>query len=487
MRLPALIRRLRTPGLPALLTVATACATTAVTRESFVPIPDHPPRVTVRPDTRGMARDAARIAPDQQYEILGEVVRRFYRPMMRQARWIDPRPLAHERTRQADTLESASFAWAQAIVDAARVDRVCPLTDANARCQGLAGGILRFSRPYAVGSATARGADSALVYVRWEPLEHGVANEMEFFLARDAQRWRIVSKRGMPAIAEGAPRPASVDPREALDSLLAADRAFALAAGATDLVSALTAMFVENVVMQAPGGHVRGRDAATRALRTSGDGLRSRVSWSPARGGVSSDGRHGFTLGYLTITRPDGRSEPGKYLAYWVRAESGWRVAAYKRVPRPALDAPALSLAPSLPTPALPRGDAAAVQRYADELSLAEHAFSNDALYIGLGPAFEKWGAPDAVNLGGPTSAGIVVGPANIARSVTAGIPEEMGIRWAPEQVIVSTTGDLGVSIGTITFTTPAAEGRAATTREVPFFTVWKRAWPTDPWRYVAE
>lgn len=479
----------RRSSLIAVFTVATGCASTAVTRDSFRPVPDHPAPTRARGDVRGTPREAGRIAPADEFEILGEVVRRFYRPMMQQARWVDPRPLANDRTRQADTLQQGNFAWAQSIVDAAAVARVCPLTDANARCHGLAGGVLRFSRPYAVGSLISRryGADSALVYVRWSPLTEGIENEIEFFLARDADRWRLLSKRTMPPITDGAVRPASVDPREARDSLLAADRAFALAAMTTDLVTALSNMFVENVVMQAPGGHVRGRDAATQTLRSVADNARSRVEWAPAHGGISSDGRHGFTLGFMTVTRPDGSAQPGKYLSYWVRAESGWRVAAYKRVTRAAGDTFAVALPPSLPTRALPSGDDATVRRYADELSLAEHSFSKDAGVIGLGPAFEKWGAADAVNLGGATRAGIVVGPQEIARSVTSNIPPEIGISWAPEQVIVSSSGDLGVSIGTITLTTPAAEGRAASTREVPFFTVWKRAFPTDPWRYVAE
>jgi ketosteroid isomerase-like protein len=407
--------------------------------------------------------------------------------MMQQARWIDPRPLAHERTRLADSAEKTSFVWSQAIVDAAGVDRVCPLTDANERCRGLAGGILRLSRPDAAGSLTARGADSVLVYVRWEPLNQTGDNEIEFFLVREAARWRIISKRTLPAIRAGAPRAEVVDPKEALDSLLATDRRFGLAAQTTDLVTALTNMFVDNVVMQAPGGHVRGRAAAEQTLRSVADNARSRVEWAPVHAGVSSDGTHGFTLGYMSMKGPDGIAKPAKYLAYWVRAESGWRVAAYKRVLRAAGEPPAISIAPSLPSRALPRGNPEVVQRYADELSLAEHAFSKDALYIGLGPAFEKWGAADAVNLGGPANSGIVVGPGDIARLVTSSIPEEMGISWAPEQVIVAPTGDLGVSIGTIKLSTPAAEGRPASTREVPFFTIWKRAWPTDPWRYVAE
>jgi ketosteroid isomerase-like protein len=291
----------------------------------------------------------------------------------------------------------------------------------------------------------------------------------------------------MPEVPS-VPMPSDVaDPQRSVDELLAADRAFAKAAATTDLVTALSNMFVSNVVIQAPGGHVRGRDSVVAALSANADNRRSRVDWTPVRGGVSSDGRDGFTLGYMTITRPDGTIQPAKYVAYWVLRPAGWRVAAYKRVPRKAGEVSLALLPPSLPVRALPRGDSATVARYADELSLAEHAFSRDAGPMGLGPAFFKWGAPDAALTGGADAVEFVRGPAAIAASVSEGLTPGIVITWAPTQVIVASTGDLGVSIGTIRIATPAAAGRAAETREVPFFTIWKRAYPSDPWRYVAE
>lgn len=471
------------------LFVAVAGCGTAMTRESFIPIPDHPPVPNARADVRGAPRQANRIPPAEHAAIVGQVIQRFYRPMMQQARWIDPRPLAHERTRHADTLMAVNPTWAIAIVDAARVGRVCPLGEANRRCHGLAGGVLRFSHAYAVG-AGAVAADSALVYVRYAPLSAGVESEMEFLVARaqgaGGGRWRVLSKRTLPPITDGQPRSAVVDAREALDSLLATDRAFAMAAKTTDLASAIAATFVDNVYLQAPGGFVRGRDSAMKVMSTAGN-AQLRVEWVPVRGGVSSDGQQGFTMGYMTTTRPDGVALPGKYVAYWVRAESGWRVAAYKRAPRPAGDVSLAMIDPSLPVPALAPGDESTVQRYADELSLAEHAFSREAGEIGLGPAFAKWGAPDALHAGGPNDVAFVRGPEAIARSVSAGMSPGVAISWAPERVIVSSTGDLGVSIGTIRITTPPSAGEGASTRSVPFFTVWKRAYPADPWRYVAE
>ena len=117
----------------------------------------------------------------------------------------------------------------------------------------------------------------------------------------------------------------------------------------------------------------------------------------------------------------------------------------------------------SVATRALPVPDSAVIRRYADELSLAEHAFSRDAQAMGLGPAFERWGAPDAVNTGGPTNAEFVRGPQAIAASVTSGLQPNTTVEWAPTEVIVAKTGDLGVSIGTIRIT-PAG----GSPREVP-------------------
>lgn len=464
------------------LLLATGCAGTAVTREVLMPIPEHAPRA-VAPDVRGTAREAARVPVDQQYTILAEVVRRFYRPMMQQARWIDPRPLAHQRTSEADSLVRENPDWALAIIEAANVRRVCPLHEANAQCQGMNGGVLRFSVPYAVGAS----GDSALVFVRYTPVRYGVESEMEFLMARRDGTWTIASKRSMPTIlATTGPPPDYLNPRVAFESLMDADRAFSSAATTTDLVTAISNMFVRNVVLQSRGRLVRGLDSARIALASDTLNARSRASWTPVGGGVSSDGEHGFTFGYMTATRPDGSTQPLKYLAYWVRGESGWRVAVYKRSLRGPGEVSLAALPPSMPQRGLRRGDSATVQRYADELSLAEHAFSRDATSMGLGPAFAKWGAPDAINLGGQ-SAEIVRGPEAISKLVAASWQPGSFISWAPEQVIVSSTGDLGVSIGTIRAATPATGDRPAATQEVAFFTVWKRTWPTDPWRYVAE
>jgi hypothetical protein len=288
------------------------------------------------------------------------------------------------------------------------------------------------------------------------------------------------------ASAASLPRAPGADPQRAVEELLATDRAFASAAANTTIIPALVAMFTPDISMQAPGGHAVGIPAVTTALSASAANATNRGRWAPIRGGVSSDGRQGFTFGYFTIARADGTELPAKYLSYWIRTPDGWRVAAYKRVPRVAGDVSLELLSPALPAPGLPIGDSAQVRRYANDLRATEIAFSDEAAQIGIGPAFVKFGASDAVNTGGPATREFVRGNEAIAASVSAGGPTPV-VSWAPSRVIVSATGDLGVTIGSIKVRAPAPPAGEVRIQEVPFFTIWRRATPRDPWRYVAE
>ena len=275
-------------------------------------------------------------------------------------------------------------------------------------------------------------------------------------------------------------------PQSAVDELLAADRAFSASSSRTDLVNGLTAMFADDVVIPSPPGQfVEGKPAVVAMLRANPDNARSRTEWTPVRGGVSADRQQGFTIGFMTLRRPDDTMLRLKYLAYWVKHAEGWRVAAYKRA-RAGEAAPSLALMePALPMQlVLPSTDAATIARHRDSLDHAERAFSDEAQTIGLGAAFMRFGSADAVNLGGASDPGLVVGPENIARLVAAGQPSSAStLSWAPDKVIVASSGDLGVTIGMIHPNTPVA-GQPAS---FPFFTIWRRADPSGPWRYIAE
>jgi hypothetical protein len=278
-------------------------------------------------------------------------------------------------------------------------------------------------------------------------------------------------------------------PRAAFDEVLSADRAFSAASAKTDLVAGLSAMFAADVVMPYPPGKLaRGAAEATDALRTSNpDSARATIEWSPAGGGLSADGQHAFTFGYMTMRIPGAADQPLKYLSYWVKSPGGWRVAAYKRARRGA-GGQATPMTPILPSRLVaPATDAATLATYRASLDRAERAFSDEAQKIGLGPAFAKHGSADAINLGGPGDAQVIVGAEAIGRSVGGGAPQPVSpVSWAPDAgVIVASSGDLGVTIGWIRRNAPGPDGTMPA--PTPFFTIWRRATTDAPWRYVAE
>jgi hypothetical protein len=277
-------------------------------------------------------------------------------------------------------------------------------------------------------------------------------------------------------------------PRAAVDDLLTADRAFSAAASQTDAISAITAMLAADVTMPAPRGEfARGPSAVADVLRPALGNAGARIQWAPIRGGLSADAQQGFTFGYMTLQRPDTSAVPLKYLAYWVKQPSGWRVAAYKVTRRPQGDVSLAMMQPALPTRLVnPTTDLATIAKHYESLVVAEGAFSDRAQKIGLGPAFVENGSADAMNMGGGNSASFVIGSAAIGRSIGAGAPQPTSpVAWGADRAIVASSGDLGVTFGVIRPHAPPLD--AARPAAFSFFTVWRRPRPTDPWRYIAE
>ena len=286
----------------------------------------------------------------------------------------------------------------------------------------------------------------------------------------------------------GMPSRASDSPQIVMDELLAIDRGYSAASAKTDLVSGISAMFASDVAMAIPGGKFSASAAeAAAALRAAPDNAQSRAEWVPVRGGISADGLQGYTWGYMTIVRPDNTTALAKYLSYWVKRPEGWRVVAYRRRLRPAGEVSLAPVAPSLPARRIATStNAALIESYRASLDATERAFSDNAKVVGLGVAFARYGRPDAVNMGTANDAGFVVGAEAIGNMVSGGKPAEPStLVWAPDRVIVASSGDLGVTIGLIRETAPSSDPNAPTV--FPFFTVWQRASPADPWRYVAE
>ncbi|MBA2919912.1 DUF4440 domain-containing protein [Sphingomonas sp. MAH-20] len=276
------------------------------------------------------------------------------------------------------------------------------------------------------------------------------------------------------APAAGRPAPAA-NAQAAYQALLAADRGWSDRAKDKDLASAIAAMMDDRAVMVSGGAAelIRGPDAIRARLAAKPENLTAGVAWTPVGGGISADGTHGFTYGSMTVRPKDGKPQPLKYLAYWVKRPDGWRVAAYKRLGM--RDAVALKPAGPILGWGARRGDDAGAT-----LKASEGAFSDEAQKIGLRAAFQKWGRPDSVNLSSPE--GVAIGAQAIGELVGPRGPVS-AVTWGADEVLVSPSGDMGLSYGLLHINQPQPGGPGV----VPFFTIWARPAPGDPWRYVAE
>ncbi|MDP9422745.1 MAG: nuclear transport factor 2 family protein [Pseudomonadota bacterium] len=269
------------------------------------------------------------------------------------------------------------------------------------------------------------------------------------------------------------------DPKAVVEELLAADRAFsARAEKSADPVAGVAPMFDTEVVMPSPKGHAVGREAVLALFRENPSYKEGKVSWTPVRGGISADGTQGFTYGYFSLTGGDPARRERKYLAYWVKRPDGWRAVAYRQQVREAGEVSKAMIPPSLPPfSAEPVSVPEAMKILHLSVAAAEKSFSDRAQKVGLKTAFREYGRKDAMNMYGGASFAIGLD------AVTAGFREgePATIHWYTERSYVASSGDLGVSIGTIKPNDP--KGGAG----FPFFTVWRRDGPNEPWRYVAE
>ena len=276
-------------------------------------------------------------------------------------------------------------------------------------------------------------------------------------------------------------------PQSIVDELLAADRAFSVASARSDVVNGLSAMFADDVVLTHAGGIALGKASAVEALQQNKANAGARIEWAPLRASISGDGRHGFTAGFMTLRTADGKESPLKYLAYWEKQAAGWRVLAYKRGGAKVVP-PLMPMPNVLPAQLVASAkDAAVIEQYRQSLADAETSFSADAQKMGIGPAFAKYGSPEALNLGGPDVATFVIGNDAIAKAVGGGSTAPGSpVWWGPDvKTIVAASGDFGVTIGHIFPNAPGPDGKPQPGR--PFFTIWHRASPAAPWRYIAE
>jgi hypothetical protein len=285
--------------------------------------------------------------------------------------------------------------------------------------------------------------------------------------------WKCVAAVALAVFA--APSHATDAARTALTELRAAEAQALEQAQGKPPSEAIVALLSDDTRLYARGGPFVGRELALKNLQANPGNRGTETSWRALKSGASSDGTHAFTLGYFDIAGGDPAIAGRFYLAYWMSKAGGWRLVALKQGLRTPSAAPAERLPDSIPL----RGPAATPDPEAARQSLiaAEKAFSDRAQVAGIGLAFTEFGRADAVNGG-------TVGAAAIGAGVSGGENGPSPVNWSADEVLVAPSGDLGISFGMIRPNQAPPPGQPAAT---PFFTVWMRDGPDQPWRYVAE
>jgi ketosteroid isomerase-like protein len=276
------------------------------------------------------------------------------------------------------------------------------------------------------------------------------------------------------------PAAAQTAPKAALDELLATEHSLSEAAAKLSPAEGIASLIADDGLLFTRQGPIRGPASALANLAANPANKGNHASWHSLRGGVSADGQQGFTLGYLDVDGGDPATAHRRYLAYWVKGPNGWRVAAMRQLLRPVGEADAPAQPAVVPTHGL-AADASKVAAYRTSLMAAEKAFSDRAQMVGLNQAFQENGRDDAIHIFGEK--GLSIG----LKAIGANFAQETGpatINWSADDAIVASSGDLGVTIGTIRPNGKPAEGQPAAT---PFFTIWVRENPDQPWRYIAE
>jgi ketosteroid isomerase-like protein len=269
------------------------------------------------------------------------------------------------------------------------------------------------------------------------------------------------------------------------DELLRADLGRADSVARHGFASGLTASFANDVLYLRGGLPIlRGRAAARIVIAAESIGANSSVRWQPVRAEASRDHLNGYSYGYAIYSMVAPRGAPAiridRYIAFWRKEATGWRIAAYAETygtPPPALALPrevADSVAADVP---MSRRHGAL-----DQIRVADEDFSRDAKKLGTGEAFGRYAADDAQMFSAPGE--FITGPAAITASFG---PEasRSSLVWHPVEGEVSKSGDLGFTVGNAIFTGERDDG-ARVVRYSKYLTVWKRQ-RDGGWRYVVD
>ena len=122
------------------------------------------------------------------------------------------------------------------------------------------------------------------------------------------------------------------------------------------------------------------------------------------------------------------------------------------------------------------------MERWKQEIADTELSFAEMAEEVGISEAFLSYAAEDAVLM---RNNKLVIGKENlkVLFENQASKPQDEKLRWKPDFVDVSMSGDLGYTYGQFTYSYTDSTGTSIESTGV-FHTVWKRQ-ADGEWRFV--
>lgn len=126
------------------------------------------------------------------------------------------------------------------------------------------------------------------------------------------------------------------------------------------------------------------------------------------------------------------------------------------------------------------KSDNESIQKWKEEIAVAEKDFNAMAQKEGLQKAFTFYAANDGVL---NRNNKIIQGKEDISAWFVENDRPGATLTWSPAFIDVSKSGDLGYTYGEFTFTAPDSSGNMKTSAGI-FHTVWKRQ-ENGEWRFV--
>ena len=274
------------------------------------------------------------------------------------------------------------------------------------------------------------------------------------------------------------------DAEAAHDELLRADLGRADSVRRLGFVAGASSAFADDVIYLRGGLPIlRSRSAASAVLVAESTGARPTVHWQPVRAETSKDRSSGYTCGYAIYALPRSGTTAirvDRYVAFWRKESSGWRIAAYAEM-YGALPEP-LALPAGRPPGALADVAMSRTRAPVDVIRSADSDFSRDATLLGTGAAFGRYAADDA-QIFSPLGE-FVTGPNAIIASFSPPIGRS-SFSWYPVEGELAKSGDLGFTVGNAVFNGERDDGTPVV-RYSKYLTVWKRQ-RDGAWRYVVD